>query len=81
MDLFKRAGIKKPTLSMISSNKQFTDAQKVRVSYANMLKDSLDLFASDLIQLIASQTLNEYMFSVTENTFSEATFTEKTSIA
>ena len=74
-------GIYKKTklCSMISSDKQFTDAQKVRVSYANMLKDSLDLFGIGFNPIdCKSEALNEYMFSVAiENTFSEATFTEK----
>ena len=65
--------------SMISSDKQITNAQRVRVGYANKFKNSLDLYGTGFNPVdCKSEALNEYMFSVAiENTFSEATFTEK----
>ena len=60
-------------------NKTITSAQKIRVEYANKFKDSLDLYGNGFNSIeCKSQGLNQYMFSIAiENTFSEATFTEK----
>lgn len=65
--------------SMITSNKTITEAQKVRVEYASKFKECLDLYGNGFNPIeCKSQGLNKYMFSVAiENTFSEATFTEK----
>jgi hypothetical protein len=70
---------KKKLISMITSNKPFTEQQKFRVDFANKHKDKIDVFGRGFNEILNKEDgLNDYMFSVCiENATMDTYFTEK----
>lgn len=66
-------------ISMITSNKTITQAQKFRTAYANKNKNSLDLFGRGFKEIPNKELgLQDYMFSICiENGIYETYYTEK----
>ena len=69
----------KKLISMITSNKTFTEQQKFRVDFANKHKDKIDVFGRGFNEILNKEDgLNDYMFSVCiENATMDTYFTEK----
>jgi hypothetical protein len=70
---------KSKLVSMITSDKQMTQNQKFRVSFANENKEKIDLYGNSIKPIKKKEFgLNDYMFSVCiENDTSDTYFTEK----
>jgi hypothetical protein len=70
---------KSKLVSMITSDKQMTQNQKFRVSFANENKEKIDLYGNFIKPIEKKEFgLNDYMFSVCiENDTSDTYFTEK----
>lgn len=66
-------------ISMISSNKDFTEGQKTRLKWVEMLKDQIDIYGRGINPIENKEDgLCDYMFSVViENGVYESYFTEK----
>ena len=70
---------KSKMISMISSNKNFTEGHRSRLGWVNSLRDQLDLFGRGFNEIENKEEgLCDYMFSVAiENAQYETYFTEK----
>lgn len=70
---------KSKMISMISSNKDFTEGQKTRLKWVEMLKDQIDVYGRGINPIENKEDgLCDYMFSVViENGIYESYYTEK----
>lgn len=66
-------------VSMISSNKSYTEGHRKRLEYVNKFKDKLDLYGRGIKDILCKEDgLRDYMFSIAiENAVYDTYFTEK----
>jgi hypothetical protein len=66
-------------VSMISSNKSYTEGHKKRLEYVNQFKDMVDLYGRGIKDIACKEDgLRDYMFSISiENAVYDTYFTEK----
>jgi hypothetical protein len=70
---------KSKLVSMISSNKSYTEGHRKRLEYVNKFKDKLDLYGRGIKDISCKEDgLRDYMFSIAiENAVYDTYFTEK----